>query len=1434
VGDYGSPAKYSWDEPNGPFFCAQNRVNAQFGLENGGGYVFDVAGGTEVLQYDQYGNLFNTCSNQDYAYSSNDCIAYYWGAQNVNFGGCFGATACCPTSDQSFQQCDMERVTSGPVADWRDVIIGLSDGGNPSNPLLADDVSFDLYGPDNGASSYSYTLSYIGDDLNTITSYGPNGQIGSWDYQYWAGASSPDFVNNMTAITNPNGDTEQIQYSNGMVQKMSDFSGVNWTKYAYTVQDCAVPGSTDCVQTGSGYQQTTINYPDGETDVDQFTDGQLTSAKFGGGSLGTSETWTMEYIEPWATEPAGLNGDSGQNGPIEEIVSLPDLSQATIYTDSIGNVEVYTDPMGNTTSTLYNDVGGANLPERCWSVPKAISGVGTCSSPPAGAASSTYDSSGFLQTSTDARGNTTSYGYYANGLLCWESPPSVSTANSHSQCLFAPPQSSYVPPAGDAPVGATTYSYDGYQHEQNVTTDTGGTSQAVTTYAYNLAGQLQSKQQPNGGVTDYYYNNPMTSLPSETIGPLETVTQDTYDVMGDVLTSSVLGGATTYSAYDANNRQCWSDSQNNPGTNAPCSPAPAGSTVYNSYLANTTAPTAVTDPDGNQTKYQYGDGRFPADPTVVTEPPVKGTSIVLYNEYSMLGQTCVTGVVTIPAAQACTYVPGDTMSQFDSDGRLQIHEDQSGNTTSYKYGQSNVPTEPTQITRGSEITSYSYNEDGSVRLIERPDGSYLSMGYNANNLPCYQAPIDTTAGCSNTPTGMGVTKVLYSPLMQTSQETDNYGTSSAAVSKFAYDGDGNLVSETNDNGMSTSYSYNQVDEMTCMAYPFASGSSFASSNCSNPASTTNHVVQYFYSQAGQMSWLKDWLGQTVQFSNYNALNELGTVTYPSSVGESVNYSYDSAGNVTSESYSGPIVLVGQTKETWTPNPDNQIGASVGLNNASSPTDKYNSQDELASATNPSTPSGPDTYKYVLNGEIQSDNPPGSLTQSISFSYAQNATDELQYMNNPNAKADTSYAYTPNGSRCLAITGSAQVANATCSTAPPAGDTANGYQWNSYGELCWSGAVTSGGTPANCTSPPANATTYTYDGSGLRMTETAPNSTPLQFDWDTAGKTPLMLYDGTNSYIYGPTLFGGTAPIEMISPSQGAYYVASAPSGVQAVFRPGGTAPTQQMAYSAWGQPTVQAQQAGSVTVPFGFDGTYTDPSGLDYMIYRYYDPNTDQFISVDPDVSQTNQPYEFAGDDPLNLTDPTGLCDLLSCILLGIGIVVAVAGVLTGNEELDAIEGGAVLGELAGAGLTANLVALEEDCAVSQDAFKCSMDALGTVLGVPSALRDMNGVNLPYWVTMVGDLGSLAVSIAQAGGAVAPYVDTDPIFEYILEGVQAFAQNPNSAAAFQDLSQAMITCDGMPGYAQPLPGGGMSVQVADLWFENMAEGCLAVDWNLRP
>ena len=65
----------------------------------------------------------------------------------------------------------------------------------------------------------------------------------------------------------------------------------------------------------------------------------------------------------------------------------------------------------------------------------------------------------------------------------------------------------------------------------------------------------------------------------------------------------------------------------------------------------------------------------------------------------------------------------------------------------------------------------------------------------------------------------------------------------------------------------------------------------------------------------------------------------------------------------------------------------------------------------------------------------------------------------------------------------------------------------------------------------------------------------------------------------------------------------------------------------------------------------GATATISAPRGLvmfnprvrSYSVRRYYDPQTGQFISIDPLVNQTEEPYTYANDDPVDDVDPDGL-----------------------------------------------------------------------------------------------------------------------------------------------------------------------------------------------
>jgi RHS repeat-associated protein len=78
-------------------------------------------------------------------------------------------------------------------------------------------------------------------------------------------------------------------------------------------------------------------------------------------------------------------------------------------------------------------------------------------------------------------------------------------------------------------------------------------------------------------------------------------------------------------------------------------------------------------------------------------------------------------------------------------------------------------------------------------------------------------------------------------------------------------------------------------------------------------------------------------------------------------------------------------------------------------------------------------------------------------------------------------------------------------------------------------------------------------------------------------------------------------------------------------------------------YSPYGEPT---GHTGSKTTPLGYDSQYTSSdTGLIYLRARTYDPATAQFLSQDPAVALTRAPYNYAGDNPENSGDRTGLTE---------------------------------------------------------------------------------------------------------------------------------------------------------------------------------------------
>ena len=107
-----------------------------------------------------------------------------------------------------------------------------------------------------------------------------------------------------------------------------------------------------------------------------------------------------------------------------------------------------------------------------------------------------------------------------------------------------------------------------------------------------------------------------------------------------------------------------------------------------------------------------------------------------------------------------------------------------------------------------------------------------------------------------------------------------------------------------------------------------------------------------------------------------------------------------------------------------------------------------------------------------------------------------------------------------------------------------------------------------------------------------------------------------------------------------------------------------------------------------------------DASGLLYRRNRYYDPATGRFTQEDPiGLAGGMNLYGFAGGDPVNFSDPFGLCPPQitgrPCsgwvsggvgLIPGIGDAIDIAGVVAGKDLLtqETISGGATIGTIAG------------------------------------------------------------------------------------------------------------------------------------------------------
>jgi RHS repeat-associated protein len=165
------------------------------------------------------------------------------------------------------------------------------------------------------------------------------------------------------------------------------------------------------------------------------------------------------------------------------------------------------------------------------------------------------------------------------------------------------------------------------------------------------------------------------------------------------------------------------------------------------------------------------------------------------------------------------------------------------------------------------------------------------------------------------------------------------------------------------------------------------------------------------------------------------------------------------------------------------------------------------------------------------------------------------------------------------------------------------------------------------------------TTFAYRGDGLRDSRTGGMSTTT-FTWDINAGLPVVLDDGSQ-YLYGAGLSA------MKQSGNWFYYLADGLGSTMAIVDADGHVENG-YTYDVYGEPTV----TGSLANEFDFAGQQTDPTGLQYLRARYYDPATGVFLSREPLErlpGWMGNPFGYAGGNAVSRTDPTGLIPMEGC-----------------------------------------------------------------------------------------------------------------------------------------------------------------------------------------
>lgn len=759
-------------------------------------------------------------------------------------------------------------------------------------------------------------------------------------------------------------------------------------------------------------------------------------------------------------------------------------------------------------------------------------------------------------------------------------------------------------------------------HETTITEPNG----AETVDTFNSADEptkvVEAKGTAYERVTEYEYDGTAFAL-AKLIDPNKHMTEYRYDEEGNRTSEKDSTGDERKWEYDKHHNVIKETTPEGETTKTKLTEAgepevverPAGSeTQKTEYKYDAYGDvTEVIDPLGNKTKYTYN-----AHGDKETEKDAEGAERKwIYNEDSQeTEETSPRGYVTkternnygLPT-KLTDPLGHATELKYDVNQNVESETDGNKHTTKYEY---NTENQPIKVTKpNGDITETGYDAEG--KKTSYTDGNSHTWEYKRNKLEQVTEEKNPLGKIwTKTYNKAGPIETLEDPEKHTTtysyDETNRlsaikYSTGKPSEVTYSHNKDSKVTKMKDETG-TTENTWDKLDRLT--EYKNGAGKTVKYEyNLANlPVKLTypnGKSIAREYDKDNRLSKVTDWKSHATTFK-YNADSNLTSSTFPAESEDKDEYAYNEADQMTED-----LVL-------WKGTPvAGAIYERDGDGQVTKTTQKWGEGGEPEAIT-----SVLDENNRLIeyNGHAYTYDKGSNPTKiEGEAGYTYNEADQLK--ESPTAK----YKYNEDGQRTK--------------LEPKNEEPATTYGWDQAGHL----------TSLDREKGPKQTEVHestTYDANGLAQEFTA-NGAKYKLAWDTAEPLPILLESETSTgeeaaaFIYGPD----NLPAEEAFGTNSIYFHHDQQGSTRLVTYWEEGAVVGWKSYGPYGN---VLETEGDPT-PLAYDGQPTDPeTGLAWLGARKYDTGTAQFMSVDPALESTGEPYSYGQDGPENHLDPRGEC----------------------------------------------------------------------------------------------------------------------------------------------------------------------------------------------